>query len=522
MVKHEGAELTGRFIRFSLWTLLVLAITAPGILALYLYLHGGANTFARTPDFHVFIILVAILFSGFVSYVAWQSYLRTGYLFQRWLFLGLMGFTVLYAPHGFLTNVAGENIWLFILYGPAARLAMAVCILMAVINYGAQRSPDLEFPGRWRLLLKASAVYILLCLLVGALAFSPVAGERYVRWTIEGLAILAFAAALARMLSQRIDTGMMRQFAVVIFLFIQSSAVFLFPVAWSHSWWYAHVLFAFGFGLLTFQIGRVYLRTGTFETVFNEEELVENLRQVVANYQHLLEEQSHFSHMVSHDLKAPLRSVTLLIGRLNRDFDEMQADLRKSNLARIQEIALQMQNRVDALLRLSELKHSKPVLERIDLSELVASVIDLFQENLDEIGAVVRCDPLPVVWGDRDLLLDVFQNLVQNAIKYRRERPMLVIMIYARQHGAFWRIAVQDNGMGFDQAHAEDAFRMLGRIHNGNVSGSGAGLAICRKIVELHGGRMEVDAVPDRGAIFYVDLPALPVSEQSKADKPAT
>ncbi len=498
---------TGQFLAGATVALLVLLLViSPTALTLYLDQTSGTKLFAKAPNFHVFIISVAIGFSAFVSYMTMRSYQRSGRAFEKWLLLGLLSFTLIYAPHGFLTNIAGDNIWLFILYGPASRLVMGACLLVAVVMYG-QKAGTVGNLRTGRMLTIWTGICIALCLGVAALATSSIAGERYVRWSLEFTAIGFFVTALVVLAVRRTHSQMMVTYGVALALFLQSSLAFLFAPAWSHSWWYAHLIFGAGFGLLSYQVALIYRHTGSFEDIFSQEELLEKLRVANENYQRSNKELSNFAHMVSHDLKAPLRRMSTFIELLLEDLEPEQARKYADYVDVIQKNSTQMHNLIGGILELSTVDRSELQLKKVDLNVLVNEVRELFNNDLAEIGATCVIDELPTVAGDNTLLFQVFQNLIQNAIKYRNKERPLKIGIHAMLTNGYWRIDVTDNGMGFEMSQRDTVFQMLGRLHGEDISGTGAGLAICIKIIERHGGHMDAIAEPDKGATFQVFLP---------------
>ncbi|MBI5396882.1 MAG: hypothetical protein HZA91_16425, partial [Verrucomicrobia bacterium] len=126
---------------------------------------------------------------------------------------------------------------------------------------------------------------------------------------------------------------------------------------------------------------------------------------------------------------------------------------------------------------------------------------------IEASGAVVVCDALPTVMADASQLARLFQNLIENAIKFRGPQP-LRITVGARRQDKEWRFSVRDNGLGMPLEHRERLFLLFQRLHDrGKYPGSGIGLAVCKKIVERHGGRIWVESTPGQGATFYFTLP---------------
>jgi hypothetical protein len=141
----------------------------------------------------------------------------------------------------------------------------------------------------------------------------------------------------------------------------------------------------------------------------------------------------------------------------------------------------------------------------VDCNALLDRVCSDLQIAIQESGARITHDALPTVQADATRLGQVFQNLIGNALKFRGAAPPRV-HVSARQEGRRWRFAVRDNGIGVDPKQAERIFQMLQRLHSREYQGTGIGLAICKKIVERHGGRIWVESTPGEGATFYFTL----------------
>jgi light-regulated signal transduction histidine kinase (bacteriophytochrome) len=145
----------------------------------------------------------------------------------------------------------------------------------------------------------------------------------------------------------------------------------------------------------------------------------------------------------------------------------------------------------------------------VDAAESLAQAINNLERSIDHTGATVTHDPLPALPVHSTHLVQLFQNLISNSLKYRRPEEPPRVHITATRDGADWLFAVNDNGIGFDPVHAERIFGLFKRLHTRvEYPGTGIGLAICTRIVEHYGGRIWADAVPNRGATFFFALPA--------------
>jgi PAS domain S-box-containing protein len=218
-------------------------------------------------------------------------------------------------------------------------------------------------------------------------------------------------------------------------------------------------------------------------------------------------ELEQFAYVASHDLQEPLRliaSYTHLLekrykGKLGADADEF--------IGYTVESTTRMQRLISDLLAYSRVSmHGKPF-NRTDLNESFKQALFNLQIAIEENQAVITQDNLPVLNADPLQMAQLFQNLVGNAIKFHGQEPPC-IHVSARQAGEVWIIAVKDNGIGIDPRFSERIFVLFQRLHDRNeYSGTGIGLAICKRIVERHQGKIWVDSEPGQGATFYFTLP---------------
>lgn len=170
--------------------------------------------------------------------------------------------------------------------------------------------------------------------------------------------------------------------------------------------------------------------------------------------------------------------------------------------------ARRMQRLVSDLLAYSRVGSRGGPLVEVDSGAVLARVLQTLRQPMSESGAELEAGELPRVLADEGQLHQLLQNLISNALKYRAEAPPRV-RVNAQREGAHWRFEVADNGIGLDMRYAERIFQMFQRLHEiGRYEGSGIGLAIAKRIVERHGGRIGVDSVPGRGSTFFFTLSA--------------
>jgi signal transduction histidine kinase len=177
-------------------------------------------------------------------------------------------------------------------------------------------------------------------------------------------------------------------------------------------------------------------------------------------------------------------------------------------LAFISEAAQRMRALVQELLNLSRAGNRELKSETVSLESIADHALEALALQVEESGAVITRDPLPEVQGDAVLLTQLYQNLISNALKYTEESPPRIHLDAALQDGK-WLLGVRDNGIGINPEYAEQIFQPFKRLHGrGKFEGTGIGLAICRKVVERHHGRIWVESEEGKGAHFRFTLPA--------------
>ena len=216
----------------------------------------------------------------------------------------------------------------------------------------------------------------------------------------------------------------------------------------------------------------------------------------------------HFAAIAAHDLKSPIGSIAGYLSFLREEHGDKIGAEGAKDIESMQNIAAGMLSLIDRLLEYSHLIQVERPFERIDLTK----VLDATKQNLNAIiereDAKITSDRLPVVMGDAQLLGQVFQNLIANAIKFRgNQRPEIHIGV--ENENDKWLISVRDNGVGFDPKHKDDIFALFNKLHGADVSGAGIGLATCRRVIELHGGKIWADSIPGTGSTFQFSIPRI-------------
>lgn len=223
-------------------------------------------------------------------------------------------------------------------------------------------------------------------------------------------------------------------------------------------------------------------------------------------------ELEQFAYVASHDLQEPLRKIVGFSELLeDRYGDHLEGDASEY-LGYVTEGARRMSRLIEDLLRYSRVGRRRPELRPTALDPLVAEVLEVLSGRVADANAEVTVAwPLPAALGDPDQLRDLLMNLVGNALKYRGDEPPRVTISATSQDDGWFAVTVADNGIGLDPLHGERIFEVFQRLHARTAyEGSGIGLAICRRIVEHHGGRIWVESRPGEGARFTFTLPAAP------------
>lgn len=219
-------------------------------------------------------------------------------------------------------------------------------------------------------------------------------------------------------------------------------------------------------------------------------------------------ELQQFAYIASHDLQEPLRMVTSYMQLLTRRYgDRLDGDAREF-IGFAVDGAARMNRLIQDLLAFSRVGTRGREFTPTDCNEVLEMARMNLKVAIEETGARVTSDPLPTVMGDDTQLVQLFQNLISNAIKFTKDRtPEVRVGVQSDEAG--WLFSVSDNGIGMERRHLDKVFTIFQRLHTRDeYAGTGIGLAVCRKIVERHGGRIWAESEPGEGSTFYFTLPA--------------
>ncbi|WP_276134332.1 PAS domain-containing sensor histidine kinase [Polluticoccus soli] len=220
------------------------------------------------------------------------------------------------------------------------------------------------------------------------------------------------------------------------------------------------------------------------------------------------EELEQYAWLASHDLKEPLRKIQTFSDLLIQRHQALLPESGQSYLSAIHNAAARMSNLIQDILSYSRVSPNNKHLEMVDLNKIVADVIQDLDPVIKESGAEITANDLGVIECDSTDMSHLFQNLISNALKYRKPEIAPAIKITGEQNNDVLYLQVKDNGIGFEPEYAEKIFQMFQRLHSQNeYEGTGIGLALCKKIVERYNGHITAEGMPGVGATFTITLP---------------
>lgn len=270
--------------------------------------------------------------------------------------------------------------------------------------------------------------------------------------------------------------------------------------------------------------GKIYAVAGISADISEHKRLEEDLKRINATLeQRVLErtedlqklnealvksnrELESFAYVTSHDLQEPLRMVTSFTQLLEQKYGDQLDQNAKEYIGYAVGGAKRMYELINDLLSYSRITRKELAFSEVDLNEALEMVFSNLKLLIREKNCSIQSDELPVVFADRSQMIQLFQNLVGNGIKFSEKNPQ--IKISAKKDGTDLLFSVKDNGIGIEPQYSERIFEIFKRLHPGKkYEGTGIGLAICKRIVEHHGGKIWVESEPRKGSVFYFTIP---------------
>jgi len=224
-------------------------------------------------------------------------------------------------------------------------------------------------------------------------------------------------------------------------------------------------------------------------------------------------ELEQFAYVASHDLQEPLRKIQAFGDRLKTKYEAGLGPEGLDYLTRMQNAAARMQILIQDLLSLSRVTSNSKPFTSVDLGDVIRTVVSDLEMRINDANGSVDIGTLPVIFGDRGQMAQLFQNLIGNGLKFRKPGESPVVKIESQAQALTsgapgWQITVQDNGIGFDEKYRDRIFQIFQRLHGrSEYEGTGIGLAICRKIVDRHNGVITAHSSPGAGAKFIILMP---------------
>ncbi len=253
------------------------------------------------------------------------------------------------------------------------------------------------------------------------------------------------------------------------------------------------------------------------QNITERKQAQEKIARYAANLERSNRDLEQFAHVISHDLREPARVIKSYLNLLERRYRGQLDEKADKFITYAVDGAERMQEMIQALLNLSRVNTEQDNLAPTDSEEVLSRTLMALEQAMMESGSEVTHEPLPTVMADSAQLGQVFQNIIANAIKFRREDGTPRVHISATRQAQAgegaekktWVFAIEDNGIGIDPKQTDRIFQIFQRLHTREeYPGTGIGLALCKRIIEQHGGNIWVESEPGEGATFYFTLPA--------------
>ncbi|MGE5411034.1 MAG: PAS domain S-box protein [Clostridiales bacterium] len=254
--------------------------------------------------------------------------------------------------------------------------------------------------------------------------------------------------------------------------------------------------------------GDITYYEGTVEDISDIRNYREKLEKTLKDLERSNEDLEHFAYVASHDLQEPLRVITSYIRLFSQKYKGKLDTKANEYIFMVEDSIKRMQSLITDLLKYARITTSAHKKEPVDFNNLLQDILTDLQLLLTENKVDISISPQPVLTAEPTQMRQLFQNLISNAVKFRHPERRTTIKICSKQTKREWIFTVEDNGIGIDPKHFGRIFMLFQRLHlKEEYPGTGIGLALCKKIVEQHGGKMWVESEPGKGSKFFFTLP---------------
>ena len=243
---------------------------------------------------------------------------------------------------------------------------------------------------------------------------------------------------------------------------------------------------------------------GTEVDITGRKEMEDALRAKEGELERSNADLQAYAYTIAHDLQEPVRTLVCGVELIERDAMGKLDQTQESALFFVKKSAERLRSMIAGLLDYSRVGQDDEAAPNTDCSQVLAGVADALKQLIEETGARIDAPKLPRVAVSEHRVAQLFQNLIGNALKFRRKGVAPLVTISAERSGGFWRFAIADNGIGFDMAYADRIFGVFKRLHNREIEGTGIGLSVCKRIVERTGGHLHAESVPGEGSKILV------------------
>ncbi len=256
------------------------------------------------------------------------------------------------------------------------------------------------------------------------------------------------------------------------------------------------------------EAGALALKKSHEELQNLNEELELKVKERTEKLQRQADELGQFAHVASHDLQEPLRTITNYLQLLDEDYSEKLDDEARKYIERSVRATKRMKNLITDLLTYSRITSKKEIFEDVNLEKVLKSVLETMEIAIEETNASVKYDHLPTVKANFRQMSQLFQNLISNSIKYRKPEESPQIQVEMKKNNNHYHFSLTDNGIGISEEYLEKIFAIFQRLHTREeYPGTGIGLAICKRVLDQHKGKIWVESTHGAGSTFHFTLP---------------